>query len=151
MNKMTIRDLDVQGKRVLMRVDFNVPVADGKVTDDTRITAALPSINYVLENGGSLILMSHCGRPKGEKNPEFTLKPAADRLAELVNAKVTLAPDVIGPQVEKLVDELKEGEIRKVEVTFKEAGSIELPFEVRNVVPPKHMQHMKHGNMNKTN
>jgi len=115
MNKMTIRDLDVQGKRVLMRVDFNVPVKDGVVGDDTRITAALPSINYVLENGGSLVLMSHCGRPKGEKNPEFTLKPAADRLAELVDAKVTLAPDVIGPEVKVLVDELKAGEILVLE------------------------------------
>ena len=115
MNKMTIRDLDVQGKKVLMRVDFNVPVKNGVVGDDTRITAALPSINYVLENGGSLILMSHCGRPKGEKNMEFTLKPAADRLAELVDAKVTLAPDVIGPEVKALVDELKAGEILVLE------------------------------------
>ncbi len=111
MNKMTIRDLDVQGKKVLMRVDFNVPVKDGAVGDDTRITAALPSINYVLEHGGSLVLMSHCGRPKGEKNPEFTLKPAADRLAELVDANVTLAPDVIGPEVRALVDAVQPGEI----------------------------------------
>ncbi|MGE4488836.1 MAG: phosphoglycerate kinase [Kiritimatiellales bacterium] len=115
MNKLTIRDLDVNGKRVLMRVDFNVPVKDGKVTDDTRITAALPSINYVLEHGGSLVLMSHCGRPKGKKNPDFTLKPAADRLAELVSAKVTLAPDVIGPEVKTLVDGLKAGEILVLE------------------------------------
>jgi phosphoglycerate kinase len=115
MNKLTLRDLNVQGKRVLMRVDFNVPVKDGKVTDDTRITAALPSINYVLENGGALVLMSHCGRPKGKKNPDFTLKPAADRLAELVSAKVTLAPDVIGPEVKALVDGLKAGEILVLE------------------------------------
>jgi phosphoglycerate kinase len=115
MNKLTIRDLDVQGKRVLMRVDFNVPIKDGTVTDDTRIEAALPSINYVLENGGSLVLMSHCGRPKGEKNMEFTLKPAADRLAELVDAKVTLAPDVIGPEVKALVDGLQAGEILVLE------------------------------------
>ena len=115
MNKLTIKDLDVQGKRVLMRVDFNVPVKDGVVGDDTRITAALPSINYVLENGGSLILMSHCGRPKGEKNMEFTLKPAADRLAELVDAKVTLAPDVIGPEVKAAVDALQAGEILVLE------------------------------------
>ncbi len=115
MNKMTIKDLDVQGKRVLMRVDFNVPVKDGVVGDDTRIVAALPSINYVLENGGSLVLMSHCGRPKGEKNMEFTLKPAADRLAELVDAKVTLAPDVIGDEVKALVDGLQAGEILVLE------------------------------------
>jgi phosphoglycerate kinase len=115
MNKLTIKDLDVQGKRVLMRVDFNVPIKDGAVTDDTRIVAALPSINHVLENGGSLVLMSHCGRPKGEKNMEFTLKPAADRLAELVDAKVTLAPDVIGPEVKTLVDGLQPGEILVLE------------------------------------
>ena len=115
MNKLAIKDLDVQGKRVLMRVDFNVPIKDGVVGDDTRIVAALPSINYVLENGGSLILMSHCGRPKGEKNMEFTLKPAADRLAELVDAKVALAPDVIGDEVKALVDELKAGEILVLE------------------------------------
>ena len=115
MNKLTIKDLDVQGKRVLMRVDFNVPVKDGVVGDDTRIVAALPSINYVLENGGSLILMSHCGRPKGEKNMEFTLKPAANRLAELIDAKVTLAPDVIGAEVKTLVDALPAGEILVLE------------------------------------
>ncbi|MBN2162285.1 MAG: phosphoglycerate kinase [Pontiellaceae bacterium] len=115
MNKLTIKDLDVQGKRVLMRVDFNVPVKDGVVGDDTRIVAALPSIKYVLENGGSLVLMSHCGRPKGEKNMEYTLKPAADRLAELVDAKVTLAPDVIGPEVKAMVEELKAGEILVLE------------------------------------
>jgi phosphoglycerate kinase len=115
MNKLTIKDLDIKGKRVLMRVDFNVPVNDGVVGDDTRIVAALPSINYVLENGGSLVLMSHCGRPKGEKNMEFTLKPAADRLAELVDAKVTLAPDVIGDDVKALVNGLQAGEILVLE------------------------------------
>ncbi len=115
MSKLTIQDLDIQGKRVLMRVDFNVPVKDGVVGDDTRIVAALPSINYVLENGGSLVLMSHCGRPKGEKNMEFSLKPAADRLAELVEAKVTLAPDVVGDEVKGLVDALQSGEILVLE------------------------------------
>ncbi len=115
MNKLTIKDLDIRGKRVLMRVDFNVPIKEGVVGDDTRIVAALPSINYVLENGGSLVLMSHCGRPKGEKNMEFTLKPAADRLAELVDAKVSLAPDVIGDEVKVLVDGLQAGEILVLE------------------------------------
>lgn len=115
MNKLAIKDLDVQGRRVLMRVDFNVPIKDGVVGDDTRIVAALPSINHVLENGGSLILMSHCGRPKGEKNMAFTLKPAADRLAELVDAKVTLAPDVIGDEVKALADGLQAGEILVLE------------------------------------
>ena len=111
MNKLTLNELDVDGKRVIMRVDFNVPIKDGIVGDDTRIIAALPSIQYVLDNGGSLILISHCGRPKGEKNMEFTLKPAADRLAELIDANITLAPDVIGDDVQSLVNALKSGEI----------------------------------------
>ena len=111
MNKLTLNELDVDGKRVIMRVDFNVPIKDGIVGDDTRIIAALPSIQYVLDNGGSLILISHCGRPKGEKNMEFTLKPAADRLAELIDVNITLAPDVIGDDVQCLVNSLKSGEI----------------------------------------
>ena len=115
MNKLTLKDLDVAGKRVLMRVDFNVPVQDGVVGDDTRIVAALPSIEYVLEQGGSLVLMSHCGRPKGEKNPTYSLKPAADRLAELVSAPVTLASDVIGDEVTAQVAALQPGEILLLE------------------------------------
>ncbi|HEY6072741.1 MAG TPA: phosphoglycerate kinase, partial [Anaerolineales bacterium] len=83
MNKKTVKDIDLKGKRVLMRVDFNVPMADGKVTDDKRIRASLPTIQYVLEQGASLILMSHLGRPKGGPDPEFSLKAAAEVLAGL--------------------------------------------------------------------
>ncbi|RZO86514.1 MAG: phosphoglycerate kinase [Kiritimatiellaceae bacterium] len=115
MNKLSLKEMDVAGKRVLMRVDFNVPVKEGVVGDDTRIVAALPSINHVLEQGGSLVLVSHCGRPKGEKNMEYTLKPAADRLAELVDAKVTLAPDVMGDEVDALVKALEPGQILVME------------------------------------
>ena len=115
MNKLLLRDLDVSGKRVLMRVDFNVPIQDSIVKDDTRIIAALPSINYVLENGGSLVLVSHCGRPKGTKNFDYTLEPAAKRLQELVNAEVTLAPDVIGEDVKVLVNNLIPGKILLLE------------------------------------
>lgn len=115
MNKLSLREMDVAGKRVLMRVDFNVPVKEGVVGDDTRIVAALPSINYVLEQGGSLVLISHCGRPKGEKNMEYTLKPAVDRLAELVDADVTLAPDVVGDEVDALVKALEPGQILVLE------------------------------------
>jgi len=115
MNKLSLKEMDVAGKRVLMRVDFNVPVKEGVVGDDTRIVAALPSINYVLEQGGSLVLISHCGRPKGEKNMEYTLKPAVDRLAELVDATVTLAPDVVGDEVDALVKALEPGQILVLE------------------------------------
>ena len=115
MNKLLLRDLDVSGKRVLMRVDFNVPIQDGIVKDDTRIVAALPSINHVLDNGGSLVLISHCGRPKGMKNFDYTLKPAAKKLNELIKAEVILAPDVIGDEVRLLVDNLKPGQILLLE------------------------------------
>lgn len=111
MAKKTIKDIDVAGKKVLMRVDFNVPLSDGVVTDDTRIVAALPSINEVINKGGKLILASHCGRPKGEVNPEFSLKPAALKLAELLGQPVSLAPDCVGSEVEAMVEEMKDGEV----------------------------------------
>jgi len=94
MNKKTLRDVDLKGKRVVMRVDFNVPIKEGKITDDTRIKGALPSINYVLEKGGSLVLMSHLGRPKGKGyEADFSLKPVAEYLAKLLGKPVTFAPD----------------------------------------------------------
>ncbi|MGI6525141.1 MAG: phosphoglycerate kinase [Bdellovibrionota bacterium] len=110
MNKLSVADLDVCGKKVLMRVDFNVPIKDGKVSDDTRIVAALPSIKSVIERGGKLILMSHLGRPKGVA-PEFTLKPTAERLSELLGKEVTMAPDCIGSATKKIVDEMKDGDV----------------------------------------
>lgn len=88
MAKKTIADIDVAGKKVLMRVDFNVPLKDGVITDDRRIVMAIPTIQHVLDNGGSVVLMAHLGRPKGEPNPEFSLKPAADRLGELLGEGV---------------------------------------------------------------
>mgnify|MGYP003729344439 CR=1 FL=1 len=131
MNKKTIRDVELKGKRVLMRVDFNVPIKDSKVSDDTRINAALPSIMYVLDHGGSVILMSHLGRPKGGKTePEFTLQPVAERLSELLHKAVTFAPDCVGPQVKELATGLKPGEVLLLEnVRFhkEEEGKVKLP------------------------
>ncbi len=111
MAKLTLNDIDVTGKKVMMRVDFNVPIIDGKITDDNRVRAALPSINYVLENGGLLILTSHLGRPKGEKKPEFSLKPVADHLATLIDAPVQFAEDCIGESATSVIEAAKPGEI----------------------------------------
>jgi phosphoglycerate kinase len=117
MDKKTVRDIDLKGKRVLMRVDFNVPMADGKVTDDKRIKAALPTIKYVLEQGASLLLMSHLGRPKGGFEAQFSLKAAADVLAGLLGIPVKMAPDCVGPEVEALAKAIKPGEVIMLENT----------------------------------
>jgi phosphoglycerate kinase len=117
MNKKTVKDIDLKGKRVFMRVDFNVPMAEGKVTDDKRIKAALPTIKYVLEQGAALILASHLGRPKGGPAPEFSLKAASDVLAGHLGIPVKMAPDTVGPEVEKMAKELKPGEVLMLENT----------------------------------
>lgn len=116
LNKRTIQDIDVNNKRVLVRVDFNVPLNEqNQITDDRRITEALPTINYLLQHSAKVILMSHMGRPKGKFNEKYSLKPVADRLSELVNAKVTLAKDVIGDQVKAAVYAMQPGEILVLE------------------------------------
>jgi phosphoglycerate kinase len=115
MDKKTVRDLDLKGKRVLMRVDFNVPMKEGAVSDDKRIRASLPTIQYVLEHGASLILMSHLGRPKGGPDPEFSLKAAAEALAKLLERPVQMAADCVGPEVEALARALKPGEVLLLE------------------------------------
>lgn len=116
MNKQTIDDLDLKGKRVLMRVDFNVPLTDDKkVADDKRINAALPTIQKVLNDGGKAILMSHLGRPNGTVNPEFSLAPVAERLGELLHKQVSFAPDCVGDEVEKMVAEMKDGDVLLLE------------------------------------
>jgi phosphoglycerate kinase len=117
MNKKTVRDIDLKGKRVLMRVDFNVPMADGAVTDDKRIRAALPTIQYVLDQGASVLLMSHLGRPKGGPDPEFSLKAAAEALSKLLGKPVQMAPDCIGPEVEAMAAALKPGAVLMLENT----------------------------------
>ncbi len=122
MDKKTVKDIDLKGKRVLMRVDFNVPMDKGVVTDDKRIKAALPTIKYVLEQGASLILMSHLGRPKGGPDPEFSLKPAAQALSSLLGIPVKMAPDCVGPEVEAMAKALKPGEVLMLENTRFHAG-----------------------------
>ena len=119
MQKKSVRDIDLAGKRVLMRVDFNVPITDdGVITDDTRIRAALPTINYVLEAGASgVVLMSHLGRPKGKKNPAYSLAPVASYLDKLVAPAVQMAPDTIGERVREMVDALPAGGILVLENT----------------------------------
>lgn len=111
MNKLTLDDVGLKGKRVLVRVDFNVPLdSKGGVTDDTRIVESLPTIKKILSNGGKAILMSHLGRPKGKPKSEFSLKPVANRMSELLKKPVAFAPDCIGPEVKRLVDGLHEGD-----------------------------------------
>ena len=96
MDKKTIRDIDVYGKKVLLRVDYNVPIKDGVITDDTRMTESLPTIKYLLDNGASVILCSHVGRPEGEFVKKYSLYPVAKHLGELLDMKVKFAKDVIG-------------------------------------------------------
>ncbi len=112
LNKMTLDDIEVRGKRVFMRVDFNIPLtAEMQVADDQRIVAALPSIKKIIHDGGRLILASHLGRPKNVPKQEFSLLPAANRLSELLNQKVKLLPDCIGPEVMLYVEKMKDSEV----------------------------------------
>src|SRR5437879_5654038 len=112
----TIEDLDVKGKRVLLRVDYNVPLnEDGAITDDTRIKETLPTINYLLDRDAALILCAHLGRPKGQPNPAYSLRPVAKRLEELLRRTVQMAPDCIGPIVQKMARALQPGGILLLE------------------------------------
>lgn len=111
MNKKTVEDIDVKGKKVLVRCDFNVPLKDGAITNDKRIVAALPTIQYLIKNGAKVILCSHLGRPKGEFKPEFSLKPVAARLSELLGQDVKMAEDVVGESAQALAANLKDGEV----------------------------------------
>ena len=130
--KKTIRDIDVSGKRVLVRCDFNVPMKDGKITDDIRIRSAIPTIEYLIDNKAKVILMSHMGRPKGEPKPEFSLQPVADRLSELLNQDVIFAksPLVVDDSVRNTAENLNSGQIMLLEnVRYrKEETKNEEPF-----------------------
>lgn len=122
MNKMTLSDVDLKNKKVLMRVDFNVPIEDGKITDDNRIVQALPSINHVTQQGGLLILTSHLGRPGGEVDSDLSLKPVAAHLRTLVDTQVYFAEDCIGEKAGRVIEQAKPGEIVLLENVRFHAG-----------------------------
>lgn len=116
-NKKTIRDIDVKAKRVLVRVDYNVPIKDGKVADDTRIQAAMPTLNYLIQHGAAVILCSHLGRPKGGPEAKFSLRPVAAHLSELLGKPVAFAEDCVGPSAEAAARALKPGDVLLLENT----------------------------------
>ncbi|HTX80306.1 MAG TPA: phosphoglycerate kinase [Longilinea sp.] len=116
-NKKTVKDIDVKGKKVLVRVDFNVPIKDGKIGDDTRVRAALPTIKYLLDQGAAVILCSHLGRPKGGPDMAFTLRPVAEHLGKLLGKPVKFAEDCVGPKAEEAAKALKPGEVLVLENT----------------------------------
>jgi phosphoglycerate kinase len=111
MSKLSVEDLQLKGKRVLVRVDFNVPLEGTKITDDTRITYALPTIEYIIKQGGKVILMSHLGRPDGKVVPQYSLAPVAERLREVLGKDVVLAPDCVGDEVKAIINKMKEGDV----------------------------------------
>ncbi len=121
-NKKSVTDIDVKGKRVLVRVDYNVPIKDGKVSDDTRIVAAMPTLKYLLDHGAAVILCSHLGRPKGAPDPQYSLRPVADYLSGLLGKPVAFAEDCIGPAAEKAAQALKPGDVLLLENTRFHAG-----------------------------
>ena len=121
-NKKSVEDIDVAGKRVLCRCDFNVPTKDGKITSDKRIVAALPTIEYLIKHGARVILCSHMGKPKGEVKPELSLKVVAERLSELLGQPVKMASDVVGESAQSLAASLKDGEVMLLENTRFEKG-----------------------------
>ena len=119
LNKKSIDDINVSGKKVLVRCDFNVPLKDGQITDENRLVAALPTIKKLIADGGKVILCSHLGKPKGEPKPELSLAPVAKRLSELLGQDVTFAADpaVVGPNAKTAVEAMKDGEVILLENT----------------------------------
>jgi phosphoglycerate kinase len=121
-DKKTIKDVDVRGKRVLVRVDFNVPLSDGAVTDDTRVRAALPTLRYLVDHGARVIVVSHLGRPKGAPDPQYSLRPVRRLLQRLLGRNVVFVDDVVGPEAHEAVDRMVDGEIIMLENVRFEPG-----------------------------
>ena len=135
-NKKTVEDIDVAGKRVLVRCDFNVPLKDGVITDENRIVGALPTITYLKDHGAKVILCSHMGRPKGEFNMKYSLAPVAARLSEKLGCEVALASDVIGEDAKAKAAALKDGEVMLIEnVRFHKEEEKNDPSSLRNSLP----------------
>lgn len=130
LNKMSVEDLEVRGKRVLVRCDFNVKMENGVIVSDKRIVASLPTIQYLLKNGAKVILCSHLGRPKGEVNPEFSMKPVAARLSELLGQEVKMADDVVGESAQALAASLQDGEVLLLENVRFEPGETKNDVEL---------------------
>jgi phosphoglycerate kinase len=129
MAKLFVEDLDVKGKRVLLRTDFNVPIKDGKVEDDKRISAALPTIKYLLEKGASVVILSHLGRPDGQRKPEFSLRPVAAKLQELLGRPVAFVDECVGPKAEAAAFAMKPGDVtllENVRYHIEEEGKVKL-------------------------
>ena len=150
-NKKTVRDIDVAGKKVLLRCDFNVPMAkdgSGVITDDKRIRAALPTIQYLLEQNAAVVACSHMGKPKGEVKPELSLKPVAARLSELLGKPVIMAEDVVGPDARAKAAALKPGEILLLENTRFEPGETKNDPALAKAGPLPSTNNMIEGGVN---
>ena len=132
LNKKSVDDINVKGQRVLCRCDFNVPLKEGKITDENRLVAALPTIKKLISDGGKVILCSHLGKPKGEPKPELSLSPVAVRLSELLGQEVKFAadPEVVGPNAKAAVEAMKDGDVIVQPVTFSSCPSLKCAVTV---------------------
>jgi phosphoglycerate kinase len=138
LNKLSIDELNIKGKKVFIRVDFNVPFDDNlRITDDSRIRSTLPTINFAIDEGAKVILASHLGRPKGKPDPRFSLAPVAKRLQRLLDKDVLFAPDCIGPQAENLISKMKDGDVVLLENLRYHAEEEKMMRVLQRASPPR--------------